>query len=188
MHIVWKAALTLIGVVAMLVTAVNASSQTPDFSSTKSLAEQGDAHAQTVLGSIYSYGEGVPKNYSNAIKWYRKAAEQGYSHAQFNLGVMYANGDGVPENDAEAVKLYRNAAEQGLAEAQTNLGKMYATGEGVPENYVLAYLWLSLAGAQGDEVAKMNKGIVAGWMTRKQIEIAQSLSATCFENNYKDCG
>ena len=28
---------------------------------------------------MYYYGQGVPKNYAEAVKWFRKAAEQGYA-------------------------------------------------------------------------------------------------------------
>ena len=47
-------------------------------------AEEGDVEAQNKLGMIYYNGEGVPKDYTEAIKWYRKAAEQGYAKSQNN--------------------------------------------------------------------------------------------------------
>jgi len=43
----------------------------------KEAAEQGDAYAQHSLGMAYGYGEGVPEDDEEAVKWYRKAAEQG---------------------------------------------------------------------------------------------------------------
>ena len=52
----------------------------------KALADQGDAEAQNNLGLRYYNGEGVTKDYAEAVKWYRKAAEQGHAEAQFNLG------------------------------------------------------------------------------------------------------
>lgn len=59
------------------------------------LAQQGNAQAQTYIGYLYYTGEGVPRDYSAAAKWYRKAAEQGYASAQNNLGLHYYNGQGV---------------------------------------------------------------------------------------------
>lgn len=94
-------------------------------------AEQGNAMAQTILGAIYRYGNGVPQDYRQAVSWYRKAAEQGSAEAQFNLGNLYRYGRGVSVDCEEAVSWYRKAAEQGYAEAQFNLGIMYATGEGI---------------------------------------------------------
>ena len=33
--------------------------------------------AQYNLGNMYDFGEGVPENDAEAVKWYRKAADQG---------------------------------------------------------------------------------------------------------------
>jgi len=41
------------------------------------LAERGDAEAQDILGNMYYNGQGVPQDYKEAARWYRKAAEQG---------------------------------------------------------------------------------------------------------------
>ena len=51
---------------------------------------------------MYYFGEGVPENDAEAVKWYRLVAEQGDAEAQFNLGAMYGTGEGVPENYIEA--------------------------------------------------------------------------------------
>ena len=40
-------------------------------------ANQGDAHAQAVLGNMYRNGMGVPQNYAEAAKRLLLAAEQG---------------------------------------------------------------------------------------------------------------
>ena len=66
------------------------------------LAVAGDAPAQHYIGALYNRGEGVPRNYAAAARWFRRAADQGVSEAQFTLGVMYTLGYGVPQNDAEA--------------------------------------------------------------------------------------
>ena len=62
------------------------------------LAEQGNANAQTRLGSLYVYGLGVTQDYTEGARWYRKAAEQGYADAQSTLGFMHANGHGVVQD------------------------------------------------------------------------------------------
>ena len=85
------------------------------------LAEQGDASAQYNLGVRYDFGEGVPADAAEAVKWYRLAAAGGIASAQYNLGFMYANGRGVPQDAVEAVKWYRLAAEQGHDGAQIAL-------------------------------------------------------------------
>jgi len=79
----------------------------------QSLAEQGDARAQCGLGIMYSSGEGVPKNYTEALKWYRLSAEQGNAYGQFGLGVMYKNGDGVIANRSMAKEWFGKACDNG---------------------------------------------------------------------------
>ena len=88
----------------------------------KAKAEAGDADSQVELGIRYDKGEGVAKDYVEAVKWYRKAAEQNYAEGQYNLGVGYYKGEGVAKDQAEAVKWYRKAAEQNYAKAQHNFG------------------------------------------------------------------
>ena len=62
-----------------------------DFNKWKSLAEQGNSEAQYNIGRMYYKGDGVPKDYKEAVKWYRKAAEQGSADAQHYLGYIYEN-------------------------------------------------------------------------------------------------
>ena len=159
----------------------------PDFDETMAAAKQGEAYAQFNLGIMYEYGDGVPENDAEAVKWYRKAADQGHANAQSNLGFMYEKGMGVPENYAEAVKWYRKAADQGDAYAQYNLGFMYATGAGVPENSIRAYVWWSMAKTQGKTDASTNLEILKPQMTKQQISDGQALAAKCYESGYKDC-
>ena len=58
------------------------------------------------------------KNYTEAVKWIRKAAEQGIADAQFALGACYQSGTGVTQNIAEAKKWYQKAADQGNEDAK----------------------------------------------------------------------
>ena len=140
------------------------------------LAEQGNAAAQTILGSMYANGMGVPQDDSQAAFWYRNAAEQGDAKAQALLGRMYNSGEGVLQDYSQAVFWYRNAAEQGYALGQTLLGSMYISGLGVPEDDVQGYAWLNLAAAQGNDVAKAFRDSIRQGMTREQIAEGQKLS------------
>ena len=45
-------------------------------------AESGDAKAQFFLGECYFNGQGVPQDFSLAIKWYTESAEQQFMQAQ----------------------------------------------------------------------------------------------------------
>ncbi|MCK5195559.1 MAG: sel1 repeat family protein, partial [Desulfobulbaceae bacterium] len=93
------------------------------------LASSGDVIVQINLASIFYYGSlGVPQDYREAAKWYRKAAEHGYVGGQYTLGFMYEYGKGVLQDYKEALKWYRQAAEQGNTGAQHNLAVMYEHG------------------------------------------------------------
>ncbi len=66
------------------------------------LAEAGRAEAQSLLGDLYSRGDGVEKDDALAAQWYEKASRQGYSDAQYALGLLYQTGRGVPRDKATA--------------------------------------------------------------------------------------
>ncbi len=62
---------------------------------------------------MYRKGEGVRRDYSEAVKWYSEAAERGLAAAQLNLGVMYAEGQGVRQDLVQAYKWFDLAAKLG---------------------------------------------------------------------------
>ena len=147
------------------------------------IADQGAPDAQFYLGFMNEYGQGVPRNSVEAIKWYRKAADQHHAVAQFSLGIMYANGEGVPNSDSEAAQWYRLAADQGLAGAQFNLGIMYTEGKGVPQDHVLAHMWLDLVVSELPPSGKEQRNttvdalhLVASKMSLAQLAEARQLA------------
>lgn len=121
-----------------------------DFRRTKLEAEKGDLEAQVDLGVMYFSGEGIPQNYGEALKWYRRAADKGNAAAQNNLASMYLKGHGVPRNPIEGAKWMQSAAKQGLPKAQLNMGALYADGIGVGRNALEAVRWIRRAADQGD--------------------------------------
>ncbi|MCL2757666.1 MAG: hypothetical protein FWD43_06275, partial [Coriobacteriia bacterium] len=118
------------------------------------LAEQGDAEAQFYVGGCYYNGEGVDKDYGEAVKWYRMAGEKGNAMAQCDVGMCYHFGDGVGIDLTEAVKWYRKAAEQGFSDGQYFLGVCYADGYGISKDDGKAALWFRKASEQGNEYAQ----------------------------------
>ncbi|MDX7743839.1 tetratricopeptide repeat protein, partial [Aeromonas dhakensis] len=104
-------------------------------------AQQSDAKAQFLLGSMFVQGMGVAQDDKQAVTWFRKAAEQGDAKAQSMLGSMYVQGKGVAQDYKQAVAWTRKAAEQGNAKAQLLLGVMYDNGVGVVQDNKLAYVW-----------------------------------------------
>lgn len=100
-------------------------------------AEQGVPMAQNNLAGIYV----KRKNYTQALKWLRRAAQKNYMIAESNLANMYYTGQGVKKNYTEAAEWYYKAAVQGYIPAQLNLGYAYQTGQGVPQSHAKADEW-----------------------------------------------
>ena len=149
-------------------------------------AEAGDVDAQFNLGVLYANGQGVERNYSEALKWYRQAAEQNNAAAQNNLGAMYEDGQGVGRDYAAAFKWYRQAAEQKLAAAQVNLGLMYANGQGVKQDYAEADRWWRAAAAQNNAIAAKNLGLMyyrGDGVAKDHVEAARWYRQAAEQNN-----
>ncbi len=113
------------------------------------------------MGCQYYNGDGEPKNYAEAVKWYRKAAKRDHVAAQHNLGVCYASGHGVSTDYNEAVKWYREAAKQKFTpQHKNNLGACFAAGQGVRRDHAEALKWYLKAAEQGDAKAQFNAGAI----------------------------
>jgi len=68
------------------------------------LAKAGDNQMQTLVGSIYDYGQGIPQNDAEALKWYMMAANKGYGRAQYFAGALYAKSPQIPQDLVESYK------------------------------------------------------------------------------------
>ncbi len=121
-------------------------------------ADKGDAKAESELAYMYSHGQGVPQDYSEALRWRRKAAEQGYPGGEDGLGYMYLYGLGVSQDYTEALRWYRKAADQGDAMGQNSLALMYEQGQGAPQDYAEALRWYRKAVEQSYASAQYNLG------------------------------
>ncbi len=123
------------------------------------LAERNNAVAICKIGVCYGYGQGVPQDYDEAIRWNWKAVELGNAVAMYNLGQYYENGQGVHQDYSEAVKWYRKAAELGNADAMNNLGWCYENGQGVSQDHAEAVKWYRKATDLGNSKAMYNLGV-----------------------------
>ena len=74
------------------------------------LAEEGDRHAQYLIGFMYERGKGTEKDPAKAAAWYGRAAKLGNPYAQNNLGVLYKHGRGVSQDYVQAYKWFDLAA------------------------------------------------------------------------------
>ena len=123
-----------------------------------SLAEKGDARAQTKIGEMFVIGLGITRSHSKAQEWFEKAAAAGDVHAMSWLGDLSSFGHGAPQDYVKARGWYEKAAAGGYASAMWNLGYLYNAGLGVPVNHVKARTWWEKAAAKGNVGAMSNLG------------------------------
>lgn len=97
------------------------------------LAESGHVLAQTLIGSMYAYGQGVEKNDQQAFKWLSRAAKLGSAQAQYNLAILYENGFGTTQSSQQALKWFKAAADQGREDAATRYSALLRKKNIIPE-------------------------------------------------------
>ena len=73
-----------------------------------SLAQTGNAEAQSLLGGLYLKGSGVKKDRAAAIKWIRKAAEHGHALSQRILGLLYEKQGNFADSKKQFVEIKTN--------------------------------------------------------------------------------
>lgn len=121
---------------------------------------RGSADAQNNLGVLYKEGQGVPRDYAQAARWFTKAAERGNPRAQLNLAVLHDRGQGVPRDVAKARQWAEKAAAQGHANAWGFLGVYHLNGLGVPQDAQKAHVCFTVAAALGaHRFATMRDGL-----------------------------
>ena len=79
------------------------------------------------LGGLYETGNGLPQDYGEAMKWYRKVVDADRFGVSFDamerIGNLYENGLGVPKDHAQAVAWYEKSAANGSLIAKDWLAK-----------------------------------------------------------------
>lgn len=140
-------------------------------------AEAGYAPAQTMVGLMLKYGDGVAKDIVAAQVWLLKSAEQGVAEAQNEYAIMiYYGHDGIEAEPDKAVPWFRKAADQGNTNAQTMLAEAYYFGKGVEKNVDEAFRLYSLAANRGHPFAMYMVGTlyIKGEGTGKDLQLAES--------------
>ena len=146
-------------------------------------AEQGNAEAQNKLGDCYCYGQGVKKNYQEAIKWYQKSAEYGNANAQLRLGCFYYYGIGVEKDYKKAVEWYKKLVEQGNIEVIKKVADYYYN----KQEYQEAVIWLKKLVEQDDAEAleKLGNCYYNGYGVKKDIIKGMGLRLKARKNKKK---
>ena len=131
------------------------------FLCTVSVSAQLSASKLYQKGDDYLFGlNGVAKNPSMAVEYYREAAEKGYGKAQYQLGMCYLSGQGVDKVDSlKALEWIRKAAKQDFAEGQYRMGWFNYKGIIVSSSKVEAVKWFRKAAEQGHDDAQNFLGV-----------------------------
>lgn len=116
----------------------------------ESLAEKGDADAQSKLGVLLARGLSGPPDVEAAQKWTLKSAEQGFAKAQYDLGSLYLFGRGVKKDLTVALKWFEKGAAGGHPGAQVSYGIALADGFGTTRKLKEARIWLGKAAKSFD--------------------------------------
>lgn len=119
------------------------------------LANNGDPDAQFMLGHMYEYGEGVPKDAAQALIWLKKAADQGNASAQFKVGYLYDIGEGVPQDRETAKQWYKKSLITSQGREGVTAGELFLNGNGVPKDIPTGLKWIERGAQYGDMDANL---------------------------------
>ena len=117
----------------------------PTFEQAWKDAQNGNPNACLWIGYFYLQGEGITCNYSEAIKWLKKAADNRIIASYGCLGICYFR----LQNYQEAINWLKKAIDNGDTQAYGSLGKCYVQ----LQNYQEAINWLKKAIDNGDTQA-----------------------------------
>ena len=87
-------------------------------------AQNGDAESQAVIARMYLTGDGVEKDYTQAVRWSNSAADKGYLSVAHDVSALYAGLAGQ-EQAARSMSVYAGEYGKGSAEAGFKLARLY---------------------------------------------------------------
>lgn len=139
----------IITILILLSPCLHAQNQ-PTFEQALHDAQNGDPDASLWLGTSYMNGEGVTCNYTEAIKWLKKAADNKMPLAYYQLGHCYYR----LENYQEAIVWYKKAIDDMYFNSNRTLSNTTCFLLGscyyLLKNYQEAIIWLKKAIENGD--------------------------------------
>ncbi len=128
-------------------------------------AKAKDAETLVSIARRYEHGDGAPRDYGQAMEWYKKAAEAGSTDGMFSIGLMHEWGMGVPNDIWEALEWYRKAADAGDVRSMLHIsdlfkeGRSFDDGHGFPSNIREAMKWIRRAAEAGNAQSMIAVGI-----------------------------
>jgi TPR repeat protein len=119
-------------------------------------AAGGDTQAAKKMGNLYLTGQGVAKNYAEALKYHLLAAQNGDAESQYCVGLIYDMGLGVNQDYQAAMSWYSLSAKKEDSMAENAIGYCYETGHGVKQSNAEALKWFQKSANHGNTSATQN--------------------------------
>ena len=124
----------------------------------RGMAENGDPHAQYLLGKLYRDGPLLIPDTKKALYWFTRAAEQELPIAQYALGKLYLSNDIEVCDPKRGIEWLERAAKNGSDYAAYRLGKEYLRGRAVEKDASKAVEWFTQAAEGGNPYAQYMLG------------------------------
>ena len=139
------------------------------------LAEDGDAHAQHIIGTAYRDGGLLIPDTAKAQKFLERAAEQDLDAAQYALGKLYLSDDADVHDPTKGIYWLKRSADNGNDYAAYRLGKEYLSGKNVSKDTSTAAEYLRQAADNRNAYAQylLGKLYLMGEGIPKDKEAAQ---------------
>lgn len=100
--------------------------------------EQGQIYALNQIGLLYKNGQGVEKNITKAIEFFKQVSKFNNSDAFYYIGLCYFEGDENDINYTKAIKYFNKSAKLSNSMAIYQLGVCYYDGKGFERNFTKA--------------------------------------------------
>ena len=154
------------------------------------LAEDGDVHAQYIIGTAYRDGGLLIPDMAKAKKLLERAAEQDLDAAQYALGKLYLSDDTDIHDSAKGIYWLKRSADNGNDFAAYRLSKEYLSGVHVTKDVETAAFYLNQAANNGNAYAQylLGKLTLMGEGVPKDMDAAYEWFAAARDNgnNYAE--
>lgn len=149
----------------------------------RAAADMGLIGAIQDLGNRYQYGDGVVKNLTESLKWFKKGSSLGDSISSFLVSYAYIKGHGVEKDEKESFLWSIKAAEQGHVSSMVLVADGYLYGYMINKDIIKAIKYLKDVVLVGDKEEKINAAKKLGWIYKKgdNIDVNMQEAARWFE-------
>lgn len=152
-------------------------------------AQQGFSEACFRLHELFSFGDGVTKDQTEAVKWLTAAINNLEASPLTKIETAFTSVDEIMEEigkNADALQVYQQAAEKNYVIAQLVVGVCYESGNGIKQNLSMAAEWYQKAAEQNYAPAQLKLGSCydKGEGVKKNPQTAVEWYRKAAEQNY----